>query len=85
MAACATCGTHLGHGYARSVSEDDKIAALRARFEERGFELTFRRTDGFAWADLVRASSGAIVSGYGRGDSEATTAARAKERFEQEQ
>ncbi|MGA2007880.1 MAG: hypothetical protein ABSH27_10020 [Solirubrobacteraceae bacterium] len=67
------------------MPDDDEIADVRAWFAERGFELTFRRTDGYEWADLVRGSSGASVLGYGRGDSKAAAAARAKERYEQEQ
>jgi hypothetical protein len=54
-------------------------------FRDRDFELRFSREAEFVWVDLVRLSSGAVVPKYGRGSDERSAAARAVERWGQEQ
>ena len=54
-------------------------------FDELDFELRFTTDGGFVWADLIRRETGAVVAKYGRGVDEQSAAARAVERWRQEQ
>ncbi|MBV9916386.1 MAG: hypothetical protein JO153_07770 [Solirubrobacterales bacterium] len=54
-------------------------------FEARGFAISFSDGDGFVWADLTRGDSGAVLPRYGRGEDEASAAARAVVRWRVEQ
>ena len=54
-------------------------------FRERDFELRFTTDEGFVWADLIRRETGFVVAKYGRGSDEESAAARAVERWRQEQ
>lgn len=54
-------------------------------FGERDFELRFTTGGGFVWADLVGRKSGTVVPKYGSGVDEESAAARAVERWRQEQ
>ena len=54
-------------------------------FGERDFELRFTTEGGFVWADLIGRETGAVVAKYGRGVDEESAAARAVERWRQEQ
>lgn len=53
---------------------------------EAGFDFAYETGDGYAWATLVLRSNPHIrVARYGRGRSEQDAAARAEERWRQEQ
>ena len=54
-------------------------------FGERDFELRFTTEGGVVWADLIRRETGAVVAKYGSGVDEGSAAARAVERWRQEQ
>lgn len=65
---------------------DDVIGEVSVWFQERGFVLDVTQEGAVWWADLQRTDDPAtVIARYGRGDTAETAAARARERYEQEQ
>jgi hypothetical protein len=64
----------------------DGVAEVAAWFEARGFDLSVTQDSETWWATLTPLGNpGAAMARYGRGDTSEAAAARARERYEQEQ
>ena len=59
--------------------------AVRSWFAARGFDISLYESDGEFWADLVTLDGHLLSAKYGRGVGPDEAAARARQRYAQEQ